>query len=101
MWKKVPIRILVDSGSTHISLDPQTAKQVSYHIVPASSLMVIVADTIKVSTKAICPGFQWIVDGEEFTVDMRVLPLVGYNMILGVQWPKQVGPTTRNHIGGV
>ena len=36
--KKVHIRILVDSGSTHNFLDPQTAKQIGCHVVNTSKL---------------------------------------------------------------
>ena len=56
--------------------------------------MVTVADGSKVSSKEVCPNFQWSVDGDEFQAEMRMLPLGGYNMILGVQWMKQMGPVT-------
>lgn len=85
----VPINILVDSGSTHNFVDPQTVKQVGCSLIPTNNLLVTVADESKVSSNAICPGFQWTMDGEEF-----------YNMILEVQWMKQVGPVTldMNHL---
>ena len=55
--KKVPLNILVDSGSTHNFLDPKTAKQVGCQLIPTSNLMVTVADGSKVSSNATCPGF--------------------------------------------
>ena len=58
--------------------------------------MVTVAD----GSKTKCHALHWSIDGEEFTAEMRVLPLGGYNMILGVQWMKQVGLVTldMNHL---
>lgn len=41
-----------------------------------------------------CPNFQWIMQGETFSTEVRLLPLGGYNMILGVQWMREVGHVT-------
>ncbi|KAM7497180.1 hypothetical protein LguiA_021594 [Lonicera macranthoides] len=92
--KKVPLSILVDSGSSHNFLDPLTAKQTGCKVIPTTNLQVTIADGSKTSSKAYCPDFQWCVQGEEFTTNMRILPLGGYNMILGVDWLKKFGPVT-------
>lgn len=47
--KRIPLSILVDSGSTHNFLDPQTAKQIGCQTLKTSKLIVTVADGSKVS----------------------------------------------------
>jgi len=41
-----------------------------------------------------CAGFQWFMQGQEFSMDLRVLELGGCDMVLGVDWMRTVGPLT-------
>lgn len=41
----------------------------------------------------ICKGFKWTFQQTEFTADVLVLPLGSYDLILGVQWLRSLGPT--------
>lgn len=71
MSKKVPISILVDSGSTHNFVNPQTAKHVGCSILSTNNLWITVVDGSRVSNNAICPGFQWRMNRDEFMADMN------------------------------
>ncbi|GJY99870.1 retrotransposable element Tf2, partial [Tanacetum coccineum] len=65
---KHEIRILIDSGSTHNFLDCNSAKKLG------------------------CPlTSTYPLQGEIFVEDMMILPLGGYEMVLGIQWLSTLG----------
>lgn len=41
----------------------------------------------------ICRNFTWTFQGTTFTADVLVLPLGTYDLILGVEWLRSLGPT--------
>lgn len=92
--KKVPLNILVDSGSSHNFLDPKAAKQIGCKLVPTKNLMITIVDDSQASNNAICSDFEWLIQGETFSTSMRILPLGNYQMILGVEWLKEIGHVT-------
>ncbi|XP_057497404.1 uncharacterized protein LOC130782134 [Actinidia eriantha] len=89
--KKNVVEILIDSGSTHNFLDHTFAKKTGTNIQPTNTLAVIVADGTKLISKAMVKDFQWIMQGTVFTTNMRLLPLGGCDMVLGVQWLSTLG----------
>ncbi|KAF7139795.1 hypothetical protein RHSIM_Rhsim06G0000800 [Rhododendron simsii] len=90
--KKKMLHILIDSGSTHNFLDPKIAKTTGVESQPTNPLTVVVADGTKTFSKAMVKDFNWTMQGAEFTADMRLLPLGGCDMVLGVQWLSTLGP---------
>ncbi|KAA8522988.1 hypothetical protein F0562_009411 [Nyssa sinensis] len=90
--KKNVVTILIDSGSTHNFLDPAMAKRAGASIQFTNPLTVVVADGTKLQSKAVVKEFQWVMQGTTFTADMRLLPLGGCDMVLGVQWLSTLGP---------
>lgn len=52
------------------------------------------ADGSSISSAAVCPNFHWSMQGEQFNAELRLLPLGGSDMVLGVQWLKEFGPVT-------
>lgn len=90
--KKFPLTILIDSGSTHNFLDPMMAKRTGQMIQNTQPLTVIVADGTKLMSKAAISDFTWWMQGTEFQADVRLLPLGGCDMVLGVQWLTTLGP---------
>ncbi|KAH9733790.1 hypothetical protein KPL71_017135 [Citrus sinensis] len=90
--KKKAITILIDSGSTHNFLDPTVAKRAGYKIQRVSPMTVSVADGTKIISDAICRQLKWNMQGEEFRVDLRLLPLGECDMVLGIQWLVELGP---------
>ena len=90
--KKKPITILVDSGNTHNFLDPNTARQAGCKIEPTKPLWVIVADGTKICSRAVCTIFCWVVHGQPFVAQVRILPLSGCDVVLGIEWLKNINP---------
>jgi hypothetical protein len=90
--KDVVVAALVDSGSTHsfISLD----LAFHLHLEPLFQLgcQVIVANGDKVSSTGICKDVKFSIASEEFVLDLFVIPLVGYEMVLGVHWLRTINP---------
>ncbi|XP_058192094.1 uncharacterized protein LOC131309484 [Rhododendron vialii] len=84
--KKKLLHILIDSGSRHNFLDPTIAKTTGVELQSTNPLTVVVADRTKIFSKAMVKDFKWTMQGVEFTIDMRLLPLGGCDMVLGVQW---------------
>ncbi|KAL5727540.1 hypothetical protein ACHQM5_000724 [Ranunculus cassubicifolius] len=86
------ISMLVDSGSTHNFLDAGTAKALGCTVIPTSphSVTVVGGGTLQCST--CCPSFTWEIQGSTFVSDVRILPLGGCDLVLGVQWLREISP---------
>ncbi|GAB2292214.1 hypothetical protein Dimus_038192 [Dionaea muscipula] len=41
-----------------------------------------------------CPNFLWTMGEEPFKADMKILDLITYDLVLGLDWMKQFGPIT-------
>ena len=82
--KKHALQILVDSGSTHNFLDLIVARRLNCDLRGIPRVQVLVADGNKLACDAMCRGFTWNLHGEEYKVDMVVVPLGSREMILGV-----------------
>jgi hypothetical protein len=83
---------LVDSGSTHSFISLETASHL--HLQPdyRPGIQVTVANGDCVASAGICRGIHIFIDKEEFVLDFFVIPLTGYEMVLGVHWLRTLGP---------
>jgi predicted aspartyl protease len=83
---------LVDSGSTHSFISLETASRL--HLQPDYSLgiQIMVANGDRVVSTGICRGIHIFINNEEFVLDFFIIPLAGYEMVLGVQWMHMLGP---------
>lgn len=90
--KKHVMEILVDSGSTHNFLDAIFAKKLGIVTQATSPLSVIVADGTKLTSTAVIKDFKWTMQGTVFSSEVRLLPMGGCDMVLGVQWLSTLGP---------
>ncbi|CAH9096328.1 unnamed protein product [Cuscuta epithymum] len=86
-----PIIILVDSGSTHNFVHERLATNLINQPLRNNRLHVIVANGDKVPIIGTCPGLEFEVQGKTFTADFYILPLAGFDMILGVHWLRGLG----------
>ena len=68
------------------------AKRTGCIIQQDKPLMVAMADGTKISSTMICKKLTWSMQGKEFKADMRLIPLGGCDMVLGIQWLAQLGP---------
>lgn len=86
------LHALVDSGSTHCFISTGAAQRLGLHPTPRPGLTVGVANGDRVPADGICCGVPFTIAGEPFIFDIYVIPLAGYEMILGCQWLKTLGP---------
>lgn len=87
------ISLLVDTGSTHNFLDPSLSQKLKLSPEPQEPLMVRVANGEMITSEGKCSQVPIKLQGHVFPVDFLLLPLVGCDAVLGVQWLKNIGPT--------
>ncbi|KAJ4821432.1 polyprotein [Rhynchospora pubera] len=87
-----PIFALVDSGSTHSFVNPDILTSTNFMISQTAPMSVVVANGSKMLTDAECRGLKFSIQGNEFTKDVRLLDIKGYDLILGLDWLTERGP---------
>jgi hypothetical protein len=87
---------LVDSGSTHTFIHETTASGLGLRVEPRPSLTVKVANGERVTSQGVCPMLLVSIDAEDFDHTCYVLPLAGFDVVLGVQWLRSLGPILWN-----
>jgi hypothetical protein len=88
--------LLVDTGSSHSFVSAAFADRVSCNMTPIPPVSVRVANNELMHCTHMVPNFEWWVNGDTFSHDMRVLPLGAYDAILGMDWLKLHGDMTCN-----
>jgi hypothetical protein len=90
----VELTALVDSGSTHTFIHDEVARRVGLDITHRPDLMVTVAKGTRLRSSGICSSTTVGIHGEQFAIDCYALALDGFDVVLGVQWLKTLGPIT-------
>jgi hypothetical protein len=83
---------LVDSGSTHSFISVEAASRLHLLPIHRPGLRVKVANDDQVACDGVCKDTHFTIDDEEFMLDFFVIPLAGYDMVLGVHWLRTLGP---------
>jgi hypothetical protein len=83
---------LVDTGSTHSFIGEAAARRTGLHIEPRPWLTAIVANGERVACPGVLRQAPVIINGMEFHVDLYVMPLAGYDVVLGTHWMATLGP---------
>jgi hypothetical protein len=86
------LRALVDSGSTHTFIHDAVVHRLGLEITHKPGLSVCVANGERKQSYCACKGTMLSIQGETFQVDCYTLPLEGFDVILGIQWLKSLGP---------
>jgi hypothetical protein len=84
---------LVDSGSTHNFVNNDLAQQIGLPLETArNGLRVTVANGDRLTSSGVCRALGLSIGAAVFTVDCYALPLGGFDVILGTQWLRTLGP---------
>jgi hypothetical protein len=86
------LRALIDSSSTHSFIFVVAASRLHLDPLPRPDLSIKVANGDHVTTAGVCRAVHIFIDVEEFTMDLFMIPLDGYDMVLGVCWLRTLGP---------
>ncbi|KAJ1407426.1 Retrotransposon gag domain [Sesbania bispinosa] len=95
-YQKHPVHILIDSGSTHNFLDIGFAKRYGCRIEDLDPINVVVADGYKLPISSIVRNFTWRLQNTIFTSDIMLIPLGGYDLVLGIEWLVTLGDIVWN-----
>lgn len=82
---------MIDLGSTHTFVDEHIVQEIGCGTLATMPFRVIVANGCVLQCHSVYRNFWWVMQGSEFVADMWVLPLQGYDVILGIQWLKTLG----------
>lgn len=85
---------LIDYGSTNNFLDKQFALKHRLPIQEVPARMVRVAGGGRLISDAIFPQCSYSIQNKKFSSDFKILPLKGYDIVLGVPCLKKYNPTT-------
>jgi hypothetical protein len=89
---------LLDTGSTHNFIAEAAARQTGLHIQPRPRLMTMAANGECVSCPGVIRCAPVIIEGDRFYIDLFVMPLAGYDLVLGTQWMVTLGRVTWDFI---
>jgi Retroviral aspartyl protease len=83
---------LIDSDSTHSFVNPSVLQEHIHTIVATNPMVVMVANGDRMVTDSKCEALHFSIQGNEFSHDIMLLPVTGYDVILGLDWLSKFGP---------
>lgn len=92
MHNKKQLQVLVGNGNTHNFMDLEMAKKLGCKVEAVTPMTVTTGGGNRLEAPFICKGFNWQLQQIRFNADVIILPLVCYDLILGIQWLKSLGP---------
>ncbi|XP_057788578.1 uncharacterized protein LOC131005584 [Salvia miltiorrhiza] len=93
-----PVRILVDSGSTHNFIQPTDVVSLKLHTTEVPSFRVYVGNGDYLTCSRLCPTVPTVVQGHTLSVDLHILAIAGPAVVLGIQWLQTLGPVTHDYV---
>jgi hypothetical protein len=83
---------LMDPGSTHTFVKEAVVPHLGLPVTPRSRLTIKVFNDERVASQGVCKEADMVIDVEHFSTNLYVLPLDGFDIILGIQWLCTLGP---------
>jgi predicted aspartyl protease len=74
---------LVDTGSTHCFIGEEAAQRAGLPIEPRPRLTATVANGESVACPGVLRQATVVIDNRQFAVDLYIMPLAGYDVVLG------------------
>lgn len=90
------IVVLIDSSSTHNFLNPSVARKGNISVHGKERVKVKVPNGEEISSEVSCPKLKFKLQGVELMTEVHVLVLAGCDMVLGMQWLRELGPILWN-----
>ena len=88
----VPLKALVDTGSTHTFIHTKVAARLGLPVLSRDGLSVLVTNGDRVRSPGVCLATEVLIYEEPFSIDCVALDLGGFDLVLGVQWLRSLGP---------
>ena len=83
---------LLDSGSTHNFISEEAAQRSGLPLRQRPRLTALVANGERVTCNGVIRDAPLLIAGESFPADLYVMPLAGYDVVLGTRWLSALGP---------
>lgn len=87
------VTVLINEGSTHNFIQSRVAKYLQLPTSSTTPLQVTVGNGTSLPCDQLCSHTLLSFQGHDFRVDLHILPISGADIVLGIQWLKQLGPT--------
>nr|GLL21490.1 uncharacterized protein LOC109155092 [Ipomoea trifida] len=87
-----PLLALIDTGNTHNFINATTVKTLDLATSPRPGMRVAVANGEHLPSSGICKQVLVHHNSDCFMADFYVLPLAGFDVVLGVKWLSTLGP---------
>lgn len=91
---------LVDTGSTHSFIGETAAQRAGLLVDTRPRLTATVANGERISCPGVLRQAPVVIDGLTFAVDLYVMPLAGYDVVLGTNWMAPLGDIVWNVAAG-
>jgi hypothetical protein len=91
---------LIDTGSTHYFIGEAAAQRVGLPVAPRPRLIATVANGERIACLGVLRQAPIVIDSRPFSVDLYIMPLAGYDLVLGTQWLATLGDIVWNVAAG-
>ena len=88
----VTLITLLDNGSTHNFIGEEAAVRTSLQVRARPRLTARVANRERIACSGVLPQAPISIEGVSFCVDLYIMPLAGFDLVLGTQWIATLGP---------
>jgi RNase H-like domain found in reverse transcriptase/Reverse transcriptase (RNA-dependent DNA polymerase)/Retroviral aspartyl protease/Integrase zinc binding domain len=92
----IPICVLIDTGATHSFINPHLVHVLELPVQPQPTKVFRSAGDERLITDKYCPQVEFTLQDHKFTADLKLLPVPGYDIILGCDWISKMGDVTIN-----
>ncbi|KAL4282483.1 hypothetical protein GQ457_16G010960 [Hibiscus cannabinus] len=92
-----PVQVLLDGGSTHNFVQTRMAQFLNLNIETAPSFSVLVGNGEKLPCAGVVKQVPLVIQDHKILVDFYVLPLQGWDMVLGISWLATLGSVITNY----
>ncbi|KAK1423204.1 hypothetical protein QVD17_18500 [Tagetes erecta] len=90
-------QILLDGGSTHCFVQTRIANFLNFAIESIEPFSVLVGSGERLPCSGLARAVELVIQGHSIVVDFYVLPLQGWDMVLGVSWLATLGPVITDY----
>ncbi|XP_021321685.1 uncharacterized protein LOC110437539 [Sorghum bicolor] len=96
---KLPVNVgdadllaLLDGGSTHSFIGEEAARRAGLPIQSSPRISAVVANGERVACPGVIRNAAFTIHGATFHTDLFVMPLAGFDVVLGTRWLGTMGP---------
>nr|GEW61723.1 retrotransposon-related protein [Tanacetum cinerariifolium] len=91
------VHVLIDNGSTHNFVRPDVVEKCSCRYKRLRFLRFYIGSGESLSCENVCSQVTLCMQGLAIEVDLYVLPMKGYDLVLGIQWMQKLGKVMHDY----